>query len=166
VSWIRNEYFISSRKCSHFRFGVSISRLAQKRTQVSIVKCPLFLSDCNQNWNVVTNVGKTPKYQIQWRSVQLYSSYLHCLHPVLYHYWWYLAVNTTIKINQSNYSHWFYLIVATCFGPHLGQSSGSLIKYVSCYWTVLKKYFQLRDGLTYYIIVMSSAHMDPCRTIQ
>jgi hypothetical protein len=52
-------------------------------------------------------------------------------------YWWYLAVNTTIKINRSNCSHWFYLIVATCFGPHLGPSSGSLIKYFSCYWTVI-----------------------------
>jgi hypothetical protein len=53
--------------------------------------------------------------------------------------WWYLVFNTTIKIkvNQSNYSHWFYLIFATCFGPHLGPSSGSLIKYVSCYGTVL-----------------------------
>jgi hypothetical protein len=51
--------------------------------------------------------------------------------------WWYFAVNTTIEINKSNVSNWFYLIVATCFGPHLGPSSGSLIKYVSCYWTVL-----------------------------
>jgi hypothetical protein len=24
----------------------------------------------------------------------------HCLHPVVYHDWWYLAVNTTIKINH------------------------------------------------------------------
>jgi hypothetical protein len=51
--------------------------------------------------------------------------------------WWYLVVNKTVKINQSNCSHWFYLIVATCFGQHLGPSSGNLVKYVSCYWTVL-----------------------------
>jgi hypothetical protein len=54
--------------------------------------------------------------------------------------WWYLAVNTrikTIKIKQSNCSNWFCLIVAACFGPQLGTSSGSHIKYVSCYWTVL-----------------------------
>jgi hypothetical protein len=25
---------------------------------------------------------------------------LHCLHPVVYHDWWYLAVNTTIRTNQ------------------------------------------------------------------
>jgi hypothetical protein len=51
---------------------------------------------------------------------------------------WYLAINTTIKIkiNQSNCSHWFYLIVAMCFSPHSGPSSGSLVKSVSCYWTV------------------------------
>jgi hypothetical protein len=44
----------------------------------------------------------------------------------------YLAINTTIKVNQSNCSHWFYFIVATCFGPHLGLSSGSLTKYINC----------------------------------
>jgi hypothetical protein len=53
--------------------------------------------------------------------------------------WWYSTVNTTIKIkiNQSNCSHCFYLIVAACFGPHMGLSSGSLIKYVLCYLTDL-----------------------------
>jgi hypothetical protein len=71
------------------------------------------------------------------RGIQKSKDRLHCLHPVVYHDWWYLAVNTTIKINQSNCSHWFYLIAATCLGPHLGPSLGSLIKYVSCYWTVL-----------------------------
>jgi hypothetical protein len=44
-----------------------------------------------------------------------------------------LAVNTTTKINQSNCLRWFYLITSTCFGPHLGSSSGSFIKYVSYY---------------------------------
>jgi hypothetical protein len=28
------------------------------------VKCPLLLSDFDQNWNVVTNFSKTPLYQI------------------------------------------------------------------------------------------------------
>jgi hypothetical protein len=40
-------------------------------------------------------------------------------------------------INQSNCSHWFHLITAICFGPYLGPSSGSFIKYVSCYWNIL-----------------------------
>jgi hypothetical protein len=31
-----------------------------------------------------------------------------------------LVVNTTIKTNQSNCLHWYNLITATCFGPHLG----------------------------------------------
>jgi hypothetical protein len=69
-------------------------------------------------------------------SAHIYASeYLHSLHSVVYHDWWYWAVNTTIeiKINKFNCSHWFYLIVATCFGPHLGPSSGSLIKYVTCH---------------------------------
>jgi hypothetical protein len=38
-----------------------------------------------------------------------------------------------IKINQSNCSHYFYLMVAVCFGPHMGPSSNSLVKYVSTY---------------------------------
>jgi hypothetical protein len=46
------------------------------------------------------------------------------------------AVNTRIQINQSNCLQWFELITATCFGPHLGPSSGSFIKYVSCYWNI------------------------------
>jgi hypothetical protein len=48
-----------------------------------------------------------------------------------------LAVNTAIKINQPNCLYWLYLITATYFGPHLGPSSGSLIKYVSCYSNML-----------------------------
>jgi hypothetical protein len=47
------------------------------------------------------------------------------------------AVNTTIKINQSNCLHWFSLITATCFDPHLGPSSGNFVKYVLCYWNIL-----------------------------
>jgi hypothetical protein len=47
-----------------------------------------------------------------------------------------LTANATTKLNQPNCSHWFYSIVATCFDPHMGPSSGSIIKYVSCYWTV------------------------------
>jgi hypothetical protein len=50
---------------------------------------------------------------------------------------WIFGGNKTIIINQSNCSHWFYLIVATYFGSNLGPSSGSLTKYVSCYSTVL-----------------------------
>jgi hypothetical protein len=75
---------------------------------------------------------------VRWRVVSTKVN-LHCLHPIVYYDWWYLAVNTTIeiRINQSKCSHWFYLIVATCFGPHMGPSSGSLSKYFSCYWTAL-----------------------------
>jgi hypothetical protein len=68
---------------------------------------------------------------------------VHCLHPVVYHDWWDLAVNTTIKIklkikiNQSNRSHWFYLIVGTYFGQHMGPSAGSLIKHISCCLNIL-----------------------------
>jgi hypothetical protein len=60
---------------------------------------------------------------------------LHCLHPVVCRNLLDFAVKITIKIkiNQSNCSHWFYLTVATCFGPHMGPSSGSPIKYVSFY---------------------------------
>jgi hypothetical protein len=36
-----------------------------------------------------------------------------------------LCVNTTIKPNQYNCLHLFYLITTTCFGPHFGPSSGS-----------------------------------------
>jgi hypothetical protein len=36
--------------------------------------------------------------------------------------WWYFAVNTTTKISHSNWSHCFYLMVATCFGPHMRPS--------------------------------------------
>jgi hypothetical protein len=67
--------------------------------------------------------------------------------------WWYLTVNTTIKIktNQSNCSHWLYLIVAKCFGPHLGPYSGSLVNYVSCYWIVLI-WIRVRDAHYNHII--------------
>jgi hypothetical protein len=68
---------------------------------------------------------------------------------------WDFVVNTTIKIkiNHSNCSNWFYLILNTCFGPHLGPSSGSLIEYVSCYWTVL---------ICIYISVNSSQSHNTC----
>jgi hypothetical protein len=62
-------------------------------------------------------------------AIALRSSANHCC--------WYLAVNTTIKINQLNSSQWFYSIVATCFGPRFGISSGGLIKYVSSCSTAL-----------------------------
>jgi hypothetical protein len=58
---------------------------------------------------------------------------LRCLHPLVYHDWRYLAASTTIKINQSNCSHWVYLVVATYLCSHLGPSSGSLIKHVLRY---------------------------------
>jgi hypothetical protein len=35
-----------------------------------------------------------------------------------------------IKINQSNCSHWLYLIVVTCFDPQLGLSSSCLVKWI------------------------------------
>jgi hypothetical protein len=51
---------------------------------------------------------------------------LRSLHPVVYHDWWYLAVNTTINKNKPiECSHWFYLMVVTCFCPNMGPSSGS-----------------------------------------
>jgi hypothetical protein len=37
---------------------------AQKCMQVLHVKCPLFLSDFNQNWNVLINFSETPQYKI------------------------------------------------------------------------------------------------------
>jgi hypothetical protein len=40
-----------------------------------------------------------------------YAFWLHCLHPVVYHVLWYVAVNTTVKINQSGCSYWFCLMV-------------------------------------------------------
>jgi hypothetical protein len=33
------------------------------------IKCTLLLSDFNQNWNMSTNVNKTPHYQIWWKSI-------------------------------------------------------------------------------------------------
>jgi hypothetical protein len=47
-----------------------------------------------------------------------------------------LAFNTRTK-NKLNCLHWLYLITATCFGPYLGPSSNSFIKYVSRYWNIL-----------------------------
>jgi hypothetical protein len=48
-----------------------------------------------------------------------------------------LIVNTTNATKcepiKCHYLQWLYLIAATCFGPCLGPSSGSLFKYVSCY---------------------------------
>jgi hypothetical protein len=55
-------------------------------------------------------------------------NYLHCLHPVDRQH---NNKNKLIELLT------LVLRVATCFGPHSGPSSGSLIKYVSCYWTVL-----------------------------
>jgi hypothetical protein len=38
------------------------------------LKCPLLLSDFNENWGVSTNFGRTYQYQISWESVMLFSS--------------------------------------------------------------------------------------------
>jgi hypothetical protein len=110
-----------------------------------------FVSEITLNQEMLENLGRetrmirrSPKVDSVLRLMQpslhireRWFAYLHCSHPVVYHDWWYLAVNKTIKINQSNCSHWFYLIVVICFDPHLGSSSRSLIKYVSYYWTVV-----------------------------
>jgi hypothetical protein len=76
--------------------------------------------------------------QVLFYSLCWFPTYLHCLHPVVYHDRWYLAANTAVnKMNQSNCSHWSYFMVATCFDRHMGPSSGILIKYVPGYWTGL-----------------------------
>jgi hypothetical protein len=49
-----------------------------------------------------------------------------------------MAVKIAIEIRASNCLHLFYLITATCFGPHFGPSSDSFIKYVWCYWNIPK----------------------------
>jgi hypothetical protein len=58
------------------------------------------------------NVGIVPR---------LRHDHLHCLHPVVYHGLWYSdrQRNKYYTINQSSCLHWFYLIIATCFGPYL-----------------------------------------------
>jgi hypothetical protein len=33
------------------------------------IKCPLFLADFNQNWNVLTHFRGTPNYQLSQKSV-------------------------------------------------------------------------------------------------
>jgi hypothetical protein len=45
--------------------------------------------------------------------------------------------NKHFKINQSNCSRWVYLIIATCFDPYFGPSSGRFIKNASHYWNIL-----------------------------
>jgi hypothetical protein len=65
-----------------------------------------------------------------------------------------LAVNTTIKLNQQNCSHWIYLITATCLDPYLVPSSGSFITYVSGYWNIL---------IWIHISVNNSNHIIKCK---
>jgi hypothetical protein len=39
------------------------------------VKCPLFLSNSNQNWNMLTNLSRTASYKISRQLTQWFSSY-------------------------------------------------------------------------------------------
>jgi hypothetical protein len=37
------------------------------------VKCPLLLSDFNQNWNIPTDFNETHQFQNSWKSIQKFS---------------------------------------------------------------------------------------------
>jgi hypothetical protein len=66
------------------------------------------------------------------------SEYIYIVFSLL----WYVCRqhNGYFKINRSTCLHWFYLITATCVGPYFGLSTGSFIKYVSCYWINTNNY--------------------------
>jgi hypothetical protein len=123
----------------------------------------------NLIWRYIINI---PTYLILLASKQLWTwwgktlmlyptnltGYLYCLHPVMCRDLWYSdrQHNKYFKINQSNCLHWFYLITATCFGPYFGPSSGSFIKYISCYWNILiwvyisVNHYNLHNTYNYY----------------
>lgn len=55
-------------------YGISTQSLPWAWKHVGFhVKCPLLLSDFNQNWNVSINF-RTPQYQIAWKTTQQFLS--------------------------------------------------------------------------------------------
>jgi hypothetical protein len=51
--------------------------LLSARTHVGLhVKCLLFLSDLDRNWNVLIHFSETPQHQISWKRIQPFTCYM------------------------------------------------------------------------------------------